>query len=136
MGISAWAVSDDSLAYFITFTCYGTFLHGDLRRAVDRRTKFGTPFLQPHLFRFPGSKRRMKYPAYRLSKENRVIVNHSIQETCHYRSWRLQASHVRSNHVHAVISATGPPEPVRDALKSYASRDLNRARTEPLVQKR
>lgn len=137
MEISRWAVSDDPLAYLITFTCYGTFLHGDLRMAVDRRTnKFGTPFLQPNLFRFRGSQRRMKYPAYRLGKKHRVVVNQSIQETCHHRSWRLRASHVRSNHVHAVISASGPPEPVRQALKSYASRDLNRAGIEPLVQKR
>ena len=105
--------------------------------AVDRRTnKFGTPFLQPDLFRFRASRRRMKYPAYRLGENSRVVVNQSIKETCHHRSWRLRASHVRSNHVHAVISASGPPEPVREALKSYASRDLDRAGIEPLVRKR
>ena len=38
----------DSLAYFITFVSYGTWLHGDQRGSVDRNHNvFATPLL-PH----------------------------------------------------------------------------------------
>jgi hypothetical protein len=36
------------LAYFITFTCYGTWLHGDERGSVDdEHNTPGTPVLDP-----------------------------------------------------------------------------------------
>ncbi len=36
------------LAYFITFTCCGTWLHGDERGSVDREHNTpGTPVLEP-----------------------------------------------------------------------------------------
>jgi len=36
------------LAYLITFTTYGTWLHGDPRGSVDREHNvWGTPFLDP-----------------------------------------------------------------------------------------
>ena len=36
------------LAYFITFTCYGSWLHGDERGSVDRDDNVpGTPVLLP-----------------------------------------------------------------------------------------
>jgi hypothetical protein len=39
---------DTPLAYFITFTCHGTWLHGDERGSVDRgHNAPGTPFLPP-----------------------------------------------------------------------------------------
>ena len=36
------------LAYLLTFTCYGTRLHGDTRGTVDRNNnRYGMPFLSP-----------------------------------------------------------------------------------------
>ena len=116
------------LAYLITFTCYGTFLHGDARGATDRNNnRFGAPFVHPNYVCVKDSSRRMKYPAYQLTKRYRMLVMETIHEVCSHRSWTLRAAHVRSNHLHAVISAASEPEPIQDALKSYASRYLNRA---------
>jgi REP element-mobilizing transposase RayT len=43
------------------------------------------------------------------------------------RGWRLWAAHVRTNHVHVVVSADRDPGRIMSDLKARASRDLTRA---------
>ncbi len=67
----------------------------------------------------------MRGPAARLSSQERKAVLAVICEVCRYEEWFLHAAHVRSNHVHIVVSARTQPEHVMKKLKAYASRELN-----------
>ncbi len=119
---------DPPLAYFITFSCYGSWLHGDDRGSVDpEHNEFGRPFLLPDPIKREVEEQNRTQPEYILDAERRAIVLATVQEVTNYRKWTLLAVHVRSNHVHLVVSAKPPPERVMNDIKSYASRALNRA---------
>jgi REP element-mobilizing transposase RayT len=116
------------LSYFITFTCYGTWLHGEKSTSVDRLNHTpGTDFLSFSSKRGGLVKKNMSEPPYFLDESRRRIVLQAIIEVCRYRQWVLLAAHVRSNHVHCVIHALLPPEQIMNSIKSYASRHLNKA---------
>ncbi len=68
----------------------------------------------------------MDQPPYDLDQNRRQAVLAAIRERCADRKWSLLAAHVRTNHVHIVVDADGPPERIMNDLKSYASRLLNR----------
>ena len=115
------------LAYHITFTCYGTWLHGDERRSADRSHNVpGAPYLAPNDGRLEAARRRMVQPPYRLDAARRGCVLQAVMAACPRRGWTLHAAHVRTRHVHVVVGAAGPPEPVMNALKSYTSARLNK----------
>ena len=115
------------LAYFLTFTCYGTWLHGTKPTSVDRFNNTpGTPFLTLGLQRSSLVKKHMLESPYILDALRRTIVLQAIIEVCRYRQWILLAAHIRSNHVHLVIHGILPPEQIMNAVKSYASRQLNK----------
>ena len=117
-----------ALTYLITFTRYGTRLHGDETGSVDREHNFpGNRYLDPNPLRQRFEKRRMDQAAYALDTQRREIVLGAVQEVCRHRNWHLLAAHVRTNHVHVVLEAMQEPEKILNTLKSYASRDLNKA---------
>ncbi len=117
------------LAYFITFTCYGTWLHGDKSTSVDRFTNTpGTDFLSFNSKRLHLVKKGMPETPYFLDESRRKNVLQAIEEVCIHRKWVLLAAHVRSNHVHLVIHAIAKPEQIMNTIKSYASRHLNKAK--------
>ncbi len=117
------------LAYFITFTCYGTWLHGEKLTSVDRFTNTpGTDFLSFDSKRLYLVKKQMPETPYFLDDSRRQIVLQAIEEVCIYRKWVLLAAHVRSNHVHLVIHALTQPEQIMSTIKAYASRHLNKAK--------
>jgi REP element-mobilizing transposase RayT len=125
------------LAYFITFSCYGTWLHGRDRGSVDpHHNQFGAPFLAVDAVQQEGERRRMDQPPYELDAQRREIVLIAICEVCKNRAWRLLAAHVRSRHVHAVVEAQIVPERIMNDFKSYASRSLNAARLDTPERKR
>lgn len=115
------------LAYLITFRTYGTWLHGDERGSMDRKNNvFGTPRLDPHPNRKYAEELQLKHPPIILNIEQRAAVENAVREVCHYREYALMALNARTNHVHAVVSAGCPPEPILDAFKAYATRRLRR----------
>ena len=116
------------LAYLITFTCYGTRLHGNDTESVDRDHNIpGTPFLTPNPSRLVAEEKRMKERAYTLDNRRRAIVLDAIRTACNRKTWRLLAVHVRRDHIHAVVAAQDTPEAILNRFKSYASWALNRA---------
>ena len=115
------------LAYLITFTCYGTRLHGDPSGSVDRdHNILGTPFLPANSRRVLAHEEKLKQDRYELDRPRREVVLQAIREVCSHRAWNLFAAHVRSRHAHFVVSAQVPPERVLNDVKAYASRSLNR----------
>ena len=113
-------------AYLVTFSCYGARVHGDERGSVDREHSApGTPYLDAAPGREHVERRLMRSAPYRLDSARRDIVLKAVIETCRYRQWGLHAAHVRTTHVHAVVSSTTDRDTVLRDLKAYASRALN-----------
>jgi REP element-mobilizing transposase RayT len=118
------------LAYFITFTTYGTWLPGSAKGKCSVDTEhnaFGTPFVAPNPEREQQAREAMVQPPYVMSASERDIVCQAIVELARDRGWRLWAVHVRSNHVHAVVSAERDPDRIMSDMKGRASRDLTQA---------
>ena len=113
--------SDDPIAFFITWTVYGTHLQGDPRGWRRRRKGEQTP--QPRLAEW--RRERLNHEVLLLSPEHRATIEDECRRHCEHRGWRLWEVNARSNHVHAVVSA---PEcsgkTVRDQLKANCTRGL------------
>ena len=115
------------MAYFITFTCYGTWLHGDERGSVDQ--EHNAPerrCCRPTQTATPGDGKPSP------SRPITSMATTPSHAGCGMRDrpaegWTLDAVHVRSNHVHIVVTAPGPPERVMNDFKTAASRRLNKA---------
>ncbi len=115
------------MRYFITFSCYGTHVHGDESGSVDRRHNlFGSRSLGADAERAATERRSMDGPPDELDRYGRAAVLGAIQEVCLHRRWSLLAAHVRSSHVHVVVEADARPEKVMSDFKAYASRALRR----------
>jgi REP element-mobilizing transposase RayT len=113
-------------AYLITFACYGARLHGHPVGSVDRDTNGPqTPLLHPDAGRMHRERERMRDCACHLDRTDRSIVLTAVRQHCDHREWVLHAAHVRSNHVHVVVSAPLAPELILGQLKAYAARALN-----------
>jgi REP element-mobilizing transposase RayT len=115
------------VTYLITFTCYGSHLHGDENGSVDRlHSQPRTPFVDPLPTWQSADRFKMKQPPFALSESARPIVLDAIIDVCRHRGWRLFAAHVRSTHIHVVVSGDARPERMMCDFKLYASRVLNR----------
>ena len=115
-------------AYFISFSCYGTWLHGDERGSIDRfHNTTNTPLLPPNPARLAREKSAMKSKAMEMSSCQRDAVLRAVQTVCLHRKWVLIAAHVRSKHVHVVVNAPNVPEKVMNDFKAYATRMLRKA---------
>jgi len=116
------------IGYLITFRCYGTWLHGDDRGSFDRNHRiYGTPALPPSVLRRQYDRDLLKQPPVKLSSHQRQVVESAIRETCAIRKWQLWVVNVRTNHVHAVVTADKKPEAIVSALKANATRAMKEA---------
>jgi hypothetical protein len=98
------------VAYLITWTTYGTWLHGDDRGSVNNtHNVYGTPFLPPSPDLLRHSAKAMSSDAVVLEEKEREEVKESIIHTCRVKGWRVHAIHVRTSHVHTVVSAEAEP---------------------------
>src|ERR1700716_1940374 len=104
-------MADQPLAYFLTFTTYGTWLHGQSPGSVDdEHNAVGSKFVAPNPKRLAGNRDQMTQKPYPLDSRRRKIVRDAIIEECRFRGWALHALHVRCNHVHLVVTAEREPE--------------------------
>src|SRR5258708_2840173 len=114
-----------ALAYFITFTTYGTWLHGTDKGSVDQRHNvYVTPVLDLDVERERREYEAMAQTPYVMSEAEREIVCQAIVDLARERGWLLLAVHVRTNHVHVVVSADRDPGRIMSDMKARASRDL------------
>ena len=84
----------DPLAYFLTWSTYGTWLPGDERGWIQ----YGHGWQYPDAVRKLEAEARMTVDACRLDGEQREVVERQIAETCNVRGWELHAVNCRSNH--------------------------------------
>ncbi|MGC1273288.1 MAG: transposase [Planctomycetaceae bacterium] len=118
----------EPLAYFLSWHTYGTWLHGDERGSIDpRHNVYGEPFAAASDDRARSEHDRLKDPVVRLDAPDRIIVQRTLLEVAEHRGWRPLAMHVRTTHVHVVISAGAKIERVLNDFKSYATRRLREA---------
>ena len=119
-----------AIAYFLTFTTYGTWLHGTDKGfgSVDNdHNRFDSPYIAPNTHRVADDRARMTDNVYRLDAPRREVVRDAIVAISAEKGWRLWAVHVRSNHVHVVITAEREPGRLMADLKARASGALPKA---------
>jgi hypothetical protein len=97
------------LPSFITFTCYGTWLHGDVGGSVDiEHNAPGTAVLPPDPERHAREENDLSEPPYQLDRRRRQVALAALREIARRKGWTLHAAHVRSNHIHVVVTAVQP----------------------------
>jgi REP element-mobilizing transposase RayT len=111
------------LAYFITFTTYGTWLHGDERGSTIREN--GTPIaIDKHTGIYEHEHQKLNNDPVTLNLAKRQIVHETIIKHCNIRQWHLYAVHVRSNHVHIVVKSNKPTDLTAKELMGWPTRML------------
>lgn len=116
------------LAYHITFTTYGTRLHGDERGTVDDdRNIVGTPYIAADSGLQKHREALLKHEPTTLDAPMRRAANAAIVEVCEYRGWVLHTLNVRTNHVHVVVSfGEAMADKVMGDFKAYSTRRMRR----------
>ena len=126
----------EPLAYFLTWTTYGTWLPGDEQGWVAKPGQFGAPDVK----RKEAARRLMTEPALTLDEHHRRSVERTVADHCRIRGWHLHAVSCRTQHIHVVVTAPGQhPKAVMDQFKAWCTRrlkELDRSRRpgEPLRQ--
>lgn len=124
-------ITDEPAGYFITWTVYGTFLHGDARWWRNKGTEQKPP--KPRLESW--HRDRLKHDVILLSENHRAVTLCEIKRHCDHRAWKLWIANPRTNHVHVVVTAPGYlGTRVRDQLKANCTRGL-RAIDERFVER-
>ncbi len=113
-------VLPEAIAFFLTWTTYGTWLPGDVRGWVRR----GNSFQIPNKFIQADAETMMTEEKCLLTQDQRELVEQTIADHCIHRNWLLHAASCRSNHVHVVVTADRKPEEVRNQFKAWCSRKL------------
>lgn len=121
-----WNDTDIPLAYLITFRCYGTWLHGDVRGSIDRfHNIYESPYVVPNEKFEIFNKEELKSDPVSLDAKQRKIVEDAIREVCEHRKWGLYALNIRTNHVHIVVSiGNASPGSALNSFKAYATRRM------------
>lgn len=114
-------------AYFLTFRTYGTWLHGDEKQSVDRKHNIpGTPRIEVNSSLESAMKESQNEEAFILDNGQSHTVLQSVIETCQYNHWTLYAAHVRTNHLHIVLTAENTAEHAMGKLKCYGTKNLKK----------
>ena len=115
------------LGFFLTWVCYGSWLHGDERGSIDQAHN------QPGQSRAPFDPVRetvrhqqLKHPPFTMDPRARGIVHRTIAEVCEHRDWSLLELNVRTNHVHVVLHGTDHPDKMLADLKAWCTRNLRK----------
>jgi REP element-mobilizing transposase RayT len=115
--------------FLITIRCYGTWLHGDERGSVNRRSfnSVGFPGIRPNESLERSDKTKLISRSFLFGPAERSIVEVAIIDVCKHKSIGLPAVNVRTNHAHAVTIASSGPERIMNSFKSYSTRRLREA---------
>lgn len=112
--------TSEPIAYFLTWSSYGTWLPGD-ERGSWHQGKWIPP---SGLFR-EMARMEMKEAPFTLSGNDPDTVEATVARHCAIRGWLHHAVKARTNHVHVIVTASEYlPETVRDQLKAWCTRTL------------
>jgi REP element-mobilizing transposase RayT len=94
----------------------------------DEHNEYGKPFVEPDAQREARAQVSMTQPPFVLSDAApRDLVRDAIVALCREKGWRLWAVHVRTNHVHVVVSADRDPGRLMSDLRRERQKALNQA---------
>jgi REP element-mobilizing transposase RayT len=118
------------LALHITFGTYGTRLHGDRRGTVDRSmNKPGDPIIGFDEQWMRTETRLLKFPAVRLTHDQRAHAESMIPAICDRGGWQLHACAAMPDHIHALLAAAvsqrDDGQAVRKWLKRWLGEELS-----------
>jgi REP element-mobilizing transposase RayT len=115
------------LAYFLTWTTYGTWLPGDSRGWVNRHREVCDPLVAaPSAALESRARGLMKEDPVLLDEHMRQAVDAALREACLEFHWAVHALEVRSNHVHVVVAACdASPGKVMGIFKVRGTQALN-----------
>jgi hypothetical protein len=108
------------LAYFLTWTTYGTWLPGGKRGWVKEYKGFQLPNWKAE----HEARRKLSEPPLILDDEQRALIESTIRRHCEIRGWLLLALACRTNRVHVVVSAPVSPETVMNQFSAWCTRRL------------
>ena len=112
----------DPLAFLLTFTTYGTWLHGSVKGSVDaQHNRYGDDFIEEDAEWERQEFSKLKCPPVYLSEQQRTIIESAMREACEFRQWFLHEINVRTNHVHVVVTADENPKKIIEKLKTRAT---------------
>ena len=107
------------LAFSLTWTTYGAWLHGDPRGSMDRHsTGLPSEAVETNRARARYERSLMTGKPVVLDARSRPIVDTAIRALCERRSWHLSALNVRTNHVHALVAVSFDPALVMQQCKA------------------
>jgi REP element-mobilizing transposase RayT len=125
VGMKRSQAMSDPLAYFLTWTTYGTWLPGDARGWVKRRGKSEGIVEAPSAALESHARSLMNDPPVVLDAKMRD-ADAAMRQACRESGWNLHALEVRSNHVHIVVTACdASPGKVMGVLKVRGTQGLN-----------
>ena len=114
----------DPLAWLLTFTTFGTWLHGDPRGSTQHEAPGRSRSLKAEPGMVAFERAEMAGPAFALDSAQRAVVLRTIQEVSDHRGWELLALNVLTSHVHGVCAGDAPGRKMMADWKSYATRRL------------
>jgi REP element-mobilizing transposase RayT len=118
------------IAHLITFTTYGTRLHGDERGTVDdAHNNYGEPLRATDDALRRHREQLLKHAPVLITPKMRRVIRMTVGEVCDTRGWLQHALNIRTNHVHAVVSFRGAKamKGMGD-FKAYSTRNLRKER--------
>jgi REP element-mobilizing transposase RayT len=114
------------LAYFLTWTTYGTWLPGDARGWVNRHDKDGQVVSSGNSALESHARNLMPEPPVVLDPLMRQAADAAMRHACIEFGWMIHALEVRSNHVHIVLTANdASPGKAMGSLKVRGTQSLN-----------
>ena len=121
---------DPPRAFLLTWTTYGTWLHGDSMGSADRsgEHRYGRTYIEENHGRNRFEISELRSSPVVLGEHQRTVVNKAIGDHTEFRKWGLHAINVRTNHVHVVVSCPCPPEKPLREFKAWATRRLREAK--------
>ena len=119
------------LAYFITFTTYGAWLHGDNRGSTYRNDGKTQRLTSSERFNNYEKDTLTNQPIV-LNQSDREIVLEAIIKHCEIKQWKLFAAHIRTNHVHIVVRSDATKKQIMNQLKAWSTRNLRKQKTFPM----
>ncbi len=114
----------DPVAYFLTWSTYGTWLPGDERGWV---AKGGGGVQPPDPEKRRQARDAMTEEELWLTDPQRELVHATIEAHCRFRGWTLHARNARTNHVHVVVTSDIGIDETMEQLKAWCTRRLKEA---------
>ena len=125
------------IAYHITFTTYGSWLHGDKRGSVDKEhNRYGSAFVSPNSGLHQKEQNALKNPPFIIGQRQRKMVLEAILQVCKFHGWLAHAVHVRSNHIHIVVSGREKPEKMMVNFKACATKAIKKCNNEQATSRK